>query len=337
MLFHSSIPARRFALLLATACLLVVIDLIALKSGAVAVSWREFFSLLFQSADADAFQRSIVFQLRMPRLVFAMIVGAALAVSGTAMQALFRNPLAEPGLIGLSAGAALGAVLVLMLGFGSLIITGLAGFLGALLATLIAYILGRKYPGAAGLLLAGIAINASAMSLVSLMITFASDAQLRSFVFWSMGSLTRANWTSVMLLLPWTVFWSTIICLRWRVLNALLLGEREAHHLGFDLKRTRKTMILSVAMLVGPLVAVTGGVAFVGLIVPHMLRMRVGADHRLLLPLSCLVGAITLVLADWLARVVIVPAELPVGVITSLVGGPFFLWLLTRNPRVSQA
>ena len=329
--------ARRPGFLLLALTILCVVALAALKSGAIPISWSELYSLLFHSAEGDAFQRSVVFQLRLPRIMFAMIVGSALAVSGTAMQALFRNPLAEPGLIGLSAGAALGAVLALMLGFGSLLITGLAGFLGALAATLVAYLLGKKYSGLAGLLLAGIAINACAMSLVSLMITFASDSQLRSFAFWSMGSLTRASWPGVMFLLPWTMLWTFVICRQWRVLNALLLGEREAYHLGFDLVRVRRIMILAIAMLVGPLVAVTGGVAFVGLVVPHILRMRVGADHRLLLPLSCLAGATTLLLADWLARVIVLPGELPVGVVTSLIGGPFFLWLLTRGKQTVPA
>lgn len=327
---------KRFALLVLASGLLLLVALIALKSGAVSVSWYEFFSLLFQPAETDSFQRSVVLQLRLPRVLFAMIVGAALALSGAAMQALFRNPLAEPGLIGLSAGAALGAVSALTLGFSGLLATGTAGFIGALVATLIAYLLGKRYPGVAGLLLAGIAINACAMSLVSLMISFASDAQLRSYSFWSMGSLTRASWSGIWVLLPWTLFWSFVVFSQWRALNALLLGEREAHHLGFDLNRIRRLLTLAVALLVGPLVAVTGGVAFIGLVVPHIVRMRVGSDHRLLLPLSCIVGAITLVLADWLARIVVLPAELPVGVVTSLVGSPFFLWLLIRTPQSAR-
>lgn len=309
-----------------------MVAVLALKSGAVAVSWPEFLSLLFKDSSADSFQRSVVFQLRLPRILLAMIVGAALALSGVVMQALFRNPLAEPGLIGLSAGAALGCVCALSLGFAGLFATGLAGFTGALAATLVAYLLSKKYPGVAGLLLAGIAINACAMSLVSLLISYASDTQLRSYSFWSMGSLTRANWSLIAAFLPWTLAWSFYLLRQWRVFNALLLGEREAHHLGFDLVGLRRRLILAVAMLVGPLVAVTGGVAFVGLIVPHILRMRFGADHRLLLPLSCLTGATALLLADWLARLLVLPGELPVGVVTSLVGGPFFLWLLMRYP-----
>ncbi len=313
--------------------LLLLVSLLALKAGAVALSWSEFLSLLRQPVAADELQRMVVFQLRLPRILFAALVGGALALSGTAMQALFRNPLAEPGLVGLSAGAALGTVLALSMGLSGLLWTGLAGFFGGLLAMVGAYFLGRRFTGLAGMLLAGMAMNACAMSLVSLLISYASDAQLRSFSFWSLGSLTRANWTMVSVFLPWTLLWSAMICYHWRALNALLLGEREAHHLGFDLLRLRRIMIASIALLVGPLVAVTGGVAFVGLVVPHLLRLRLGADHRLLLPLSALVGAAVLVLADWLSRVVVLPAELPVGVVTSLVGGPYFLWLLARAPR----
>ncbi len=313
--------------------LLLLVALAALKSGAVYVTWKDFGALLFQVQGADDFQRSILFQLRLPRILFAIAAGGALAVSGAALQALFRNPLAEPGLIGLSAGSALGVVLSLVLGWGALWLNGLAGFAGALLATLAAYLFGKRSRSVAGLLLAGIAINAFAMSLVGLVISFSSDAQLRSFVFWSLGSLARANWVSVTWLVPWSLLCSAYLCLQWRVLNALLLGEREAHHLGFNLVQVRRKMVMAIALLVGPLVAVTGGIAFVGLIIPHMLRMWRGADYRLLLPLSWLGGATALLLADWVARVAVVPAELPVGVITSLVGGPFFLWLLARSGR----
>jgi len=307
----------------------------SLKAGGLALSWSEFFSLLFGQQVSDPIMHTVLFELRLPRVLFAIIVGGALALSGAVMQALFRNPLAEPALIGISAGASLGAVSALLLGFGGLLYTGTAGFVGALIATFVAYVVGRRYPGVAGLLLAGIAVNAFALSLVSLLVTFASDAQFRSFAFWSLGSLTRASWSSLMWLLPWSVLLSLWLCQRWRVLNALLLGERETHHLGFDLVRVRRELIIVICLLVGPLIAVTGGVAFIGLVIPHVLRIWRGADHRLLLPLSWVGGAIALLLADGLARLVIVPAELPVGVITSLVGGPFFLWLLLRRAHRS--
>ncbi len=320
--------------LVLSALVLVCLAVVSLKTGGLALSWSDFFSMLFGRPASDPIMHTVLFELRLPRVLFAVIVGGALALSGAVMQALFRNPLAEPTLIGISAGASLGAVSAMLLGFGSLLYTGTAGFLGAIIATFVAYLVGRRYPGVAGLLLAGIAINAFALSVVSLLITFASDAQFRSFAFWSLGSLTRASWSSLWWLLPWSLVLSLWLCARWRVLNALLLGERETYHLGFDLVCTRRALIIAICLLVGPLIAVTGGVAFIGLVVPHVLRIWRGADHRLLLPLSWIGGAIALLVADGLARLVVVPAELPVGVITSLVGGPFFLWLLLRStPR----
>lgn len=309
--------------------------LLSLRAGAIDLSWHDFFALMLGRHVDDPLLQTVLFDLRLPRVLLAVIVGGALALSGAVMQALFRNPLAEPTLVGISAGASLGAVIALLLGFGSLVATGVAGFSGAIFATAIAYVVGRRVPGVAGLLLAGIAINAFALSLVSLLVTFASDTQFRSFAFWSLGSLTRASWSSLVWLLPWTVLLSLWLVSRWRVLNALLLGEREALHLGFALQRVRRELIVVICLLVGPLVAVTGGIAFIGLVMPHMLRLWLGAGHRLLLPMSWIGGAIALLLADGLARTLVMPAELPVGVITSLVGGPFFLWLLLRSAKKS--
>ena len=309
--------------------------LLSLRAGAIDLSWHDFFALMLGRHVDDPLLQTVLFDLRLPRVLLAVIVGGALALSGAVMQALFRNPLAEPTLVGISAGASLGTVIALLLGMGSVLATGVAGFSGAIFATAIAYVVGRRIPGVAGLLLAGIAINAFALSLVSLLVTFASDTQFRSFAFWSLGSLTRASWSSLVWLLPWTVLLSLWLVSRWRVLNALLLGEREALHLGFALKRVRRELIVVICLLVGPLVAVTGGIAFIGLVMPHMLRLWLGAGHRLLLPMSWMGGAIALLLADGLARTLVMPAELPVGVITSLVGGPFFLWLLLRSAQRS--
>jgi len=331
MAMSVSIAGRRVALLSGAMVVLFSLALLSLRAGAVDVSWSDFFALISGRETGDPILQTVLFDLRLPRVLFAIIVGGALALCGAVMQALFRNPLAEPTLIGISAGASLGAVTALLLGFGSLLSTGLAGFVGATLATVAAYLVGRRIHGVAGLLLAGIAINAFALSLVSLLITFASDTQFRSFAFWSLGSLTRASWSSLVWLLPWSVLLSLWLVLRWRVLNALLLGEREAQHLGFNLKRVRLELIFGICLLVGPLVAVTGGIAFIGLVMPHVVRLWLGADHRLLLPMSWVGGATALLLADGLARLVVMPAELPVGVITSLVGGPFFLWLLLSH------
>jgi iron complex transport system permease protein len=328
MAMTESLTGRRVALLSGAMLILFCLTLLSLRAGAVDVSWSDFFALISGRETGDPILQTVLFELRLPRVLFAIIVGGALALSGAVMQALFRNPLAEPTLIGISSGASLGAVAALLFGFGSVLATGLAGFTGAMVATVAAYLVGRRMPGVAGLLLAGIAINAFALSVVSLLITFTSDTQFRSFAFWSLGSLTRASWSSLVWLLPWSVLLSLWLVLRWRVLNALLLGEREAQHLGFDLKRVRLELIFGICLLVGPLVAVTGGIAFIGLVMPHVVRLWLGADHRLLLPMSWMGGAAALLLADGLARLVLMPAELPVGVITSLVGGPFFLWLL---------
>ncbi|MGE3865221.1 MAG: FecCD family ABC transporter permease, partial [Burkholderiaceae bacterium] len=248
-----------------------------------------------------------------------------------AMQALFRNPLAEPGLIGVSLGGALGAVAAIVLGASGLAGIAPAAFAGSLLATALAYVFGSRRRGVADVLLAGIAINAICASAIGAFTWQASDAQLRNLTFWNMGSLAGADWTLLAWLAPWVALLSAALLREWRALNALLLGEREAQHLGFALRPLRRRLIVLVALLVGPLVAVTGTISFVGLVVPHLIRLTLGADHRWLMPATLLGGAIGLTLADWLARVVMMPAELPIGIVTSLVGGPFLLWLLLRR------
>lgn len=320
-------------LLAASGALLLIVALCALQSGAMAIDVSNLLAHQLRGVTLDETEINVLLHVRLPRVLFAVAMGGALAISGATMQALFRNPLAEPSLIGVSAGAVLGVMVALLCGLTGLIWMGMTGFAGALIATTIAYLLGRRYRGVGGLLLAGIAINAFAMSLVSLATSFTSDSQFRSFAFWTLGSLSRVNWSIAQFLLPWTLMWSFALCLQARVLNALLLGEREAHHLGYDLHRVRRQIVVAMAMLVGPLVAFAGSIGFIGLVIPHLIRIWLGPDHRLLLPMSWLGGALALLLADWLARVAILPAELPVGVITSLIGGPFFLWLLTRKPN----
>ncbi|MGS1009639.1 FecCD family ABC transporter permease [Achromobacter anxifer] len=307
----------------------------ATANGAVAIPLRELPSLLWGAPTPEtALWRNVLIDIRLPRVLFALVAGAGLAVSGAAMQALFRNPLAEPGLIGISAGGALGAVAAIVLTSGGFWITAPAAFAGSLLATLCAYAVGRRVPGVAGLLLAGVAITAMAFSLIGLFTFVATDAQLRDLTFWNMGSLGGANWKVLSFLGPWVLLVSLWLMSQWRVMNALLLGEREAQHLGYTLKRVRARLVLASALIVGPLVAATGTIVFVGLVVPHLVRMTLGANHRWLLPATILAGGLALILADWLARTVVVPAELPIGLVTGLVGGPFFLWLLARGRRI---
>jgi len=314
---------------------LVLAALAATAHGAVAIPLRELPSLLWGAPTPEnALWRNVLIDIRLPRVLFAMVTGAGLAISGAAMQALFRNPLAEPGLIGISAGGALGAVAAIVLFSGGFWVTAPLAFVGSLLATLCAYAVGRRVPGVAGLLLAGVAITAMAFSLIGMLTFIATDAQLRDLTFWNMGSLGGANWKLLAFLGPWVLLVSAWLVSQWRVMNALLLGEREAQHLGYALKRVRAKLVLASALIVGPLVAATGTIVFVGLVVPHLVRLTLGANHRWLLPATVLAGALALVLADWAARTVVVPAELPIGLVTGLVGGPFFLWLLARGRRI---
>lgn len=329
---RSTQPATWVAAALA---LLSLTFFLSLKSGAVPMDWSVFFQVLASSDAPSALEKSVVWQIRMPRLLMALATGGALAVGGVVMQAMFRNPLAEPGLMGVSAGAALGAVSGMLAGLVFSWQVGFIAFVGAGLAMLVSYVFGRRFQGAASLLLAGVAVNALCMSMVSFLLTWSADPVLRGFVFWTMGSMASASWNVAAWLVPWSMLMSMLVWVQWRSLNALLLGEREAHHLGFHVAKLRGRLLLSVALLVGPVVAFTGGIAFVGLLVPHMVRMCSGASHRVLLLLAWLGGGWMLLVADWIARTAIQPAELPVGVITSLVGAPFFLWLLRRHASVN--
>ncbi|RFA27194.1 heme ABC transporter permease [Alkalilimnicola ehrlichii] len=285
-------------------------------------------------------EAAVILHIRLPRLILGMLVGAALAVAGAAMQGLFRNPLADPGLIGVSAGAALGAVAVIVLGVPptlgshtSTLLIPLAAFVGGAIATVVVYRLaslgGRTL--VATMLLAGIAVNAIAGAGTGVLVYLADDAELRSVTFWNMGSLGGATGSSVLLIAPLILAPVLLLTRYARVLNAFLLGESEAGHLGVDIERSKRRIVALTALAVGAAVALTGIIGFVGLVVPHLLRMMIGPDHRLLLPASALLGACLLPAADIAARTLVAPAELPIGIVTALAGGPFFLWLLLRN------
>ena len=284
-------------------------------------------------------QDAVVLALRLPRVLMASLVGAALACSGATMQGLFRNPLVEPGLVGVSAGAALGAIGMIVLGgavtaalppLASSFGIAAAAFAGGLLATLLVYLFGSRRPGVATLLLAGVAVNAIAMAGVGVLTYVANEHQLRDLTFWTLGSLGGTSWARLGAVAPLMLLPLLWLPAHAGALNALLLGEREAGLLGFEPRRLRRRLVLLVALATGAAVAMCGVIGFVGLLVPHVLRLAWGPDHRLLLPGSALAGASLMIGADAVARVAVAPAELPVGVITALLGGPFFLWLLSR-------
>ena len=285
----------------------------------------------------------IIGQIRLPRALLGLSVGAVLALCGVAMQGLFRNPLADPGLVGVSSGAALGAALVIVgsasLGWGlgplwlQPYLLSLAAFAGGLGVTAVVYRLGRRdgQTSVAAMLLAGVALSALAGALIGLFTYLADDATLRSLTFWNMGSLNGASYIRLWPLLLVGLGVAIWLPRRATALNALLLGESEARHLGFEVERLKRELVLCTALGVGAAVAAAGLIGFIGLVVPHLLRLLVGPDHRILLPASAMAGAALLLLADLLARLLLAPAELPIGIITALLGAPFFLYLLVRG------
>ncbi|MFC8723953.1 FecCD family ABC transporter permease [Streptomyces bacillaris] len=285
----------------------------------------------------DRVGESVLWNVRLPRVVLALLVGASLGCAGALMQGVFGNPLAEPGVIGISAGAAVGAVASIALGltfFGNWTITVFA-FIAGLGTVLLVYALSRSggRTEVVTLILTGIAVNAFAGALIGLFIFFADNAQITQITFWQLGSLSQATWPKVLAVLPCALAGLLIAPFYARKLDLLALGERPARHLGVDVERLRITLVLVVALLTAAAVAVAGIISFVGLLVPHLLRMANGPGHRFLVPGSALGGALVLVAGDLAARTVAAPAELPLGVLTALFGSPFFFWLLRRTRR----
>lgn len=301
-------------------------------------------SMVRGSADSALSNRDriVIFDIRLPRAILGFLIGGGLAVSGAVMQGLFRNPLADPGLIGVSAGSSLGAVAMIVLGGGVLApvvhIFGIfalpiAAFIGGLVTTLLLYKVATRHgqTSIATLLLAGIALGSLALAATGILIYMADDRQLRDLTFWSMGSLAGSTWSKVTGAGPIIILSLLPLPFMARGLNALTLGEAAAFHMGVAVQRLKNVAIVSVAAAVGASVAVSGGIGFVGIVVPHILRMIIGPDHRFLLPASALLGGSLLIVADVVARTIVSPAELPIGILTAGVGGPFFLWMLLRQ------
>lgn len=336
----SHAPATTRAVLLGLAVLLPACMLIALASGAVALSPGEALAGLAQWWRGEYSQAGVIVgQIRLPRVLLAALVGAILATSGAAMQGLFRNPLADPSLIGVTAGASLGASIIIVLagtalqGIAAVTAVSLGAFVGGLLAVLLVYRLAASDAGTsvATMLLAGIAITALAGALGNLLEFHADSESLRRISLWRMGGLDGANSQRLLFAVAVCALVLGALPAFARRLNALLLGESEARYLGIDVELTKRALIVLVAIGVGACVALAGTIAFVGLVVPHIMRMLVGPDHRGLLPASALAGAALLVVADNLARVVMAPTELPVGIVTAVVGVPFFISLLRQR------
>ncbi|MFJ6896248.1 FecCD family ABC transporter permease [Streptomyces hokutonensis] len=280
---------------------------------------------------------SVLWNVRFPRIVLALLVGASLGCAGALMQGVFGNPLAEPGVIGVSSGAAVGAVAVIALGLdflGTWTVSAVA-FVTGLATVLLVYAMSRSggRTEVVTLILTGIALNAFAGALIGLFLFFADTAAVNQITFWQLGSLSQATWPKVLAVLPCAAVGLTLAPLYAGRLDLLALGERPARHLGVDVERLRLLLVLVIALLTAAAVSVSGIISFVGLVVPHLLRMAAGPGHRFLIPASALLGALVLLGADLAARTVAAPAELPLGVLTALLGSPFFFWLLRRTRR----
>ncbi|WP_134680487.1 FecCD family ABC transporter permease [Paracoccus ravus] len=325
--------------------LLLITAVASLGWGASGTSLSRALSNLAAGRELAVQDRVVLLDIRLPRMVMGICVGASLAVSGALMQGLFRNPLADPGIVGVSSGASLGAISAIVLG-GALpaaiagwlgwALVPLAAFAGSWITTMLLYRIATRQgrTSVATMLLAGIALGAIMSAIGGLVILRANDSQLRDLTFWGLGSLAGATWPKLMVAVPIMAAGVLSAPALARGLNALALGEAAAGHVGIRVQRVKNRAILTVAAATGAAVAVSGGIGFVGIVVPHLLRLASGPDHRWLLVNSGLLGAVMLLWADMASRTLIAPAELPIGIVTAMIGGPFFLWILLRNRGV---
>ena len=330
------------SLIWALAILLPVAALVSMTVGTVNISLADTLSAVVGNSVSQQTD-TILFDIRLPRILLAIFVGAVLASTGAVMQGLFRNPLADPSLIGVSSGASVGASLMIVTAGGfiqsgalvGLSLVAVGAFVGGFAATLLVYRLATSGIGTSvtTMLLAGIAIGALAGALNSLLSYFSDNDMLRQISLWQMGNLSGASWLKVSIMGAVTIFLMLLFPRESKTLNALLLGESEARHLGVDVQRVKRRLIILTALGVGVSVALAGLVGFVGLIMPHIVRLAIGPDHRWLVPGSALAGATLLVIADSLARIVVIPAELPTGILTALLGAPFFVALLLKQRK----
>jgi iron complex transport system permease protein len=328
------------------AVLLLLVLVCALCIGAYPIPLRTLAALALGHDTGDRLARAVAWDIRLPRVLSGIVAGATLGASGCTMQALFRNPLADPGLIGVSSGAALGAsaAIVLLPASGVLAalawqgaVLPLAAFAGAMAVVALVYRL-----GAAGgalvvqwLLLAGIAVNAIAGAVIGLLGYVATDAQLRSLTFWSLGSLASASWTMLGAMLLPAVLGCGMLLRHRHALTVFQLGEADAEAVGIDVRRVKRDALLATALCVGGVVCQTGVIGFIGLVAPHCLRLMCGPDLRRVLPGAMLLGALLVVSADLLARTIAAPADVPIGILTALIGAPFFMMLLLRRKRTA--
>ena len=311
----------------------IVLAASLLMTLAVAVSIGSQQLTLF---DLDDTQRAIFFDIRLPRVLLAACVGASLAVAGASLQALLRNPLAEPYLLGVSNGAALGTMLAFVFFEQFIFARPLMAFFGAALATFVVYQMARSRAGmnVERLVLSGVIVTTFLSSIIVLLTSLLDAARLRGYTFWLLGDLSQATMNGFYLTLVTAVIGTLVLTSQAKSLNLMMIGERDALDFGVEVGRVRMLVFAMASLLVGSAVAASGSVGYVGLIVPHLVRLAIGSDNRLVVPMSAIAGAIFVMLADTIARVAIAPRELPVGAVTALIGAPVFIYLLNRSGRL---
>lgn len=336
---------RQSTLFFVLGILLCIVTIASIQWGAVPISNAQMTDAInhfFQGKTPSSIYEGVFIQIRLPRVILCALSGGILAVSGVYMQGLFRNPLVEPGIVGTSAGAAFGASIVFVLSVyipiewktltGPLLVP-LFAFLGATLTTFLVYTLSKQHQKTSvlSILLIGLAINALGLSGMGFMTYLARDPQARSINFWNLGTFSGANWEQVGIIAMLSVIVFLTMIRFSKPLNAILLGEEEALYLGVDIKKFRRSILVVNTLMVAIITSFIGIIGFVGLIVPHIVRLLVGSDHKKLLPASFLMGSILLLLADLAARLLLAPSEIPIGIITSIVGAPVFIILLKKQ------
>jgi iron complex transport system permease protein len=322
------------------------VGIVAVSLGAVSIPLPQTWKIIAHSffpfsggADFTASESSIILEVRVPRVISGMLVGASLAIAGAVLQALLRNPLADPFVLGISSGAAVGAVLAILLGFGTTLLGSYAipgaAFAGSLLTLFLVYAVARvesRIPTQT-MLLAGVIVSSFFSAVIMFLISFTSDERLHDVIFWLMGNLEYISSRALAVIFSLLLGGSIVLFSLARDLNIMSLGEETASELGVEVERVKKIAFIFASLIVGAVVSMSGLIGFVGLVVPHIVRMIWGPDHRFLLPASALVGAMLLVLADTVARTVMAPAEIPVGVVTAMGGAPFFIYLLRKKAQ----
>ena len=321
------------------ALLLIVSFIVAMLSGSIDIHWSGIWHSFGQTKSLDYL---VLMDLRLPRIIATAMVGAALAISGVIMQGMFRNPLADPGLLGMTSGASLAAILFILFfsnnvnpNFFTYWGLPISAFIGSLIVTWITYILSTRkgYSNLAILILSGVAINAICGAAIGLLTFMSNDNELRSITFWSMGSFANIDWRILMSVIPLLIISILLLRRTSHYLNAMTLGENQAKSMGVNIHRQKQKAVIIIAILVGTATSIAGPIGFVGLIIPHIMRFIVGANHRMLLPTSALAGALLLSFSDTIARTIISPAELPIGLITAMIGAPYFVYLLFSQSK----